>query len=238
MQVKNKTTRLTAFTLLELIVAIALMDVIAVALYSSMYTAFRAKETSQTVIKPYQYITPAFEFIRNDLVSAMAPDGIMAGVFEGENVSAQGDLDADTLSFYTCSYLPDDDELSSNIVNVAYVLETDTEQDEIVLKRLITTNILASNTLDPDEEIIARDIVGLDIQYYDGSSSDWVEEWDSSVQDSQLPWGVKVTLSIYEEEKTRSSEDAYRDFTRIFMLPTANQSTDGSTETGGAEALR
>lgn len=230
MKINNNTIRsLTAFTLLELIVALALMDIIAVALYSSIYTAFIAKEKSQMLISPFQSITPAFEFIRNDLVSTMNPHGILAGVFLGENNPGIADLDADTLSFYTSNYQPDIDEVASNIVNVAYALERDLQRNEIVLKRFIIKNILSPTTLEPQEQIICRGIAGLDIKYYDGSS--WLDEWDSSVENAQLPWAVKITLTTYNEDQQkeqrrvnrRSSEDLFREFTRIFMLPSANQ---------------
>jgi general secretion pathway protein J len=222
MQKNNKTFRsLGAFTLLELIVAMALMDVIAVALYSSMYTAFNAKEKSRDSLKPFETVTPAFEYIRKDLVSAMQPDGILAGVFVGESHPGQNDLDADTMSFYTCSYQPADNEIASNVVHIEYALDADPDQDQMVLKRLIIKNTLSPTALDPREEIVGRNISGLDLQYYDGST--WVDEWDSSVENAQLPWAVKVTLTIYDPESNRSSEQGMRDFTQIFMLLSANQ---------------
>lgn len=227
----NKTTRyLKAFTLLELIVAIALMDVIAVALYSSMYTAFKAKSKSQAAIRPFQSVNMAFENIRRDLVSTVNPDGIMAGVFVGENNSGQGDLETDTLSFYTSAYQPGEN-ISSNIVNVAYELENDPDREPMVLKRLITKNILSPITLDPQKEIICSGIKGLSIEYYDGAS--WLDEWDSSEKDSQLPWAVRMTLTIYDEQNNRSTEDGFRDFTRIFMLLSANQQQKTETQSSG-----
>jgi len=224
MRTNNRTNcLLRGFTLLELIVAIALMDIIAVTLYSSMYTGFRAKKKSQAILKPFQSIIPAFEFIRKDLTSAARPDGILAGVFSGENVSGQKSQDADTLSFYTCSYQPETDEVSSNIVHIEYVLKNDTQRNQIVLKRLITKNILSPTEADPEEEVICRGIAGLDMKYYDGSS--WVDEWDSSEQDNQLPWGVQVTLTIDDSDSDESSDAEFRNFTRIYLLPTANEET-------------
>lgn len=219
---------LSAFTLLELIVAIALMDIIAVALYSSIYTAFKAKKKSQTAIRPFQYVTPVFEYIRKDLVSVMNPDGILAGVFLGENNPGQGNLDADTLSFYTCSYQPEADEAASNIVKIGYVLENDSENGKIVLKRLLTKNILTPSAPQADEETICRDIIGLDIHYYDGTS--WLREWDSSVENSQLPWAVRIRLTIVDEQNSRTSENRVRHFTRIFMLPSALQEVSEQDE--------
>ena len=241
MQIRNNTTCLRAFTLLELIVAMALMDVIAVALYSSMYIAFKSKTKGDESIRPFQSVTPVFEYMRTDLCSAMRPDGILAGTFTGESNSGQEDLNEDTLSFYTCSYRPGEDDIASNIVNIAYGLDTDARQQQVVLKRYVKTNLLAPSTSDPQEEVLCRDIQGLEFQYYDGSA--WLDEWDSSVESSQLPWAVQVTLTIENEEdpqanrrlSSSTSENRFRHFTRIFILPTAHQqeTEESSDQQGG-----
>ncbi len=231
MQNKQKITRFYAgFTLLELIVAMALMDVIAVALYACMHTAFKSKESAQASLAPYRSVMPIFEHIRKDFTSALKPDGILAGVFEGENVSFTDLQDADTLGFYTASYHPKEDEIASNVIYVQYTLDNDYERDQIVLKRLTTKNILSPSTVEPDEEVIARDIAGLDIQYFDGTT--WLDGWDSSEEDATLPWGVRVTIAIWDENRGRFSknDDPYRYFTRVYMLPFANQEAEATTD--------
>ena len=227
----NKPTKnrlFAGFTLLELIVAIALMDIIAVALYSCMHTAFKSKERSQASLEPYRRVMPIFECIRKDFSSAMKPDGILAGVFEGEDVSFTNMQDADVLGFYTACYAPKEDEIASNVIYVEYELAEDYDRNQIVLKRLTTRNILSPTAVDPDEEVLARDITGFNIEYYDGSS--WVDNWDSSEEDATLPWGVRVTVSILDENRGRYSknDDPYRYFSRIYRLPFANQETEES----------
>ncbi|MCK5565364.1 MAG: prepilin-type N-terminal cleavage/methylation domain-containing protein [Planctomycetes bacterium] len=224
MQIKRTKTYFAAgFTLLELIIAIALMNVIAVALYSSMRIGFKTKESIDASLEPYRSVKPIFEFIRKDLTSAMNPDGILAGAFVGENVPFGDMQDADTLSFYSTAYQPKEGEIASNVINVEYGIGTDYERDQVVLKRFTEKNILTPTAIDPDEEVIGRNITGFDIQYFDGSS--WLDTWDSSEQDNSLPWGVKVTISILDENRSRYSQndDPYRYFSRIFLLPFGNQ---------------
>ena len=236
MQNKKWTTcYATGFTLLELIVAMALMNVIAVVLYSSMQIAFKTKERTVRSLEPYQSVTPIFEYIRRDLTSVMKPDGILAGLFKGENVPYSNLQDADTLSFYSAAYQPKEDEIASNVILVEYALETDLERDQVVLKRFMKKNILSPTAVEPEEEVIGRNIDGFDIQYYDGTT--WVDTWDSSEQDSTLPWGVQVTISILDKNRSPNSlnKDPYRYFTRIFMLPFANQETSEEDETETAE---
>jgi len=216
---------------MELIVAMALMNVIAIMLYSSMRTGFRAKESCQASLEPYRAVTPIFEFIRKDLASAVRPDGILAGVFEGEDLPFSNMQDADTLSFYTGGYRPRDGEIASNIIHVQYALGTDPERDQVVLKRMTTKNLLSPTTVEPEEETIGRGLAGFDIQYFDGTT--WLDQWDSSEKDATLPWGVKVTIAVLDENRGRFSknDDPHRYFSRIFMLPFANQETAETDET-------
>ncbi len=220
--------RFKGFTLLELLIAIALMDVIALTLYSSMYIGFRTKTNSRKILQPYQTVMPAFEFIRKDLSNALKPDGILAGIFVGEDVPWQNGQDADTLSFFSCGYYPDEEEQAAcNVVNVAYVLEQDTVRERVVLKRLTIKNLLSPGTVEPEEEVVYKGLAGFDIKYFDGSS--WLDAWDSSSNDQTLPWGVQVTLTIFEDEKNRSpqaDDDGYRNFTRVFMLGFASQEAE------------
>jgi len=234
MQIKRRKTCFPAgFTLLELIVALALMNVIAVALYSSMRTGFKTRQRCQATLKPYRSVTPIFEFIRKDLTSAMRPDGILAGIFEGTDVTFTDMQDADTLSFYSGVYQPKEGEIASNVINVQYALVTDYERDQLVLKRLTTKNILSPTPVDPEEEVIGRDIRGFDLQYYDGTT--WLDSWDSSEHDSTLPWGVRVTIAIIDENRGRFSQkdDPYRYFSRTFLLPFTNQQVQQADETSG-----
>lgn len=224
------------FTLFELLIAIALMDIIALTLYSSMYIGFRAKNTSVAVLKPYQMVTPAFEIIREDLSNVMTPDGILAGVFVGEDAAGDDQQDADTVSFYGDGYCPSEDEIASNVIKIEYLLEQDTERQQIVLKRLTTKNLLAPTEAEPEEEIICRGLTGFDVKYYDGSS--WLDSWDSSEEDSQLPKGVQVSLTILEQQDTnrtarlQDNEKQYTSFTRTFVLSVAGEDMqeEGQTE--------
>jgi type II secretion system protein J len=222
---KQKICFSAGFTLLELLIAIALMDVIALTLYSSMYIGFRTKTNSRAILKPYQTVNPAFEVIREDLFNVLEPDGILAGVFVGEDVPWENRQNADTLSFFSAGYHPSEGEIASNVIKVGYVLGNDTIRRQVVLKRLTTKNLLAPSAVEAQEEVICRGLAGFDVKYYDGTT--WLETWDSTANENQLPRGVQVTLTLLKEEPTRSSRmddyDPYRHFTRTFLLSAGNQ---------------
>jgi type II secretion system protein J len=233
------------FTLLELIVAIALMDVIAVSLYTSMHIGFIAKKNTQATMKPYRDILPAFEFIRNDLICAMTPSGLLAGQFLGEDAVGSDQEDWDVLSFYTDSYHPAENETASNIIYVEYCLEPDTsrqnasiqpqdsEQEEIVLKRKTIKNLLTTKTVIPDEDVVCRGITGFDVKYFDGYS--WLDTWDSTTLDNTLPRGIRITLDFSRQTARRLDTQSGRSdlFTRTYMLamtPLAQEQNKTATQ--------
>ena len=204
------------FTLLELIVAMALMNVIALSLYASMHIGIKAKHSSQSAIKAYRTTVPAFEIIRSDVGSAMTPDGLLAGPFVGEGLQ-----DSDFLSFHTCNYRPREDEAASNIIYIEYQLDEDPELQQTVLKRRKVKNLLSTTAVEPDEEIIARNIAGFDVKYYDGYA--WQDAWDSTAQGNTLPWAVKVSLFMASPDT--EDDSSQKRFSRIFMIAAANPNT-------------
>jgi hypothetical protein len=65
---------------------------------------------------------------------------------------------------------------------------------------------------DEDVEEISRDVVGLDLRYYDGQ---WTREWDSR-QQYKLPKAVEVTVWVRGEWR---NETVLEPFTTRITLP-------------------
>ncbi len=225
------------FTLLELIVAIALMDVIAVSLYASMHIGFTAKKNTQAAMIPYRTVLPVFEIIRNDLICAMPPTGILGGAFLGEDATDAAQKDADVLSFYTDSYQPAAGEIACNIIYVQYGLEEDSRRGGRVLKRKTIKNLLSTKTIIPDEEIIGRNIYGFDVKYYDGYT--WLDTWTSSTQDNTLPRGVRITLDLSPESRRAGQtpeETRGTVFTRTYMLASSSLAAEQEAASSSSSA--
>jgi len=73
-----------AFTLLEMLVALALMGMRASALYASLHIGFRARAGGEAAIEPVRTASLALELVRRDLEGAMPPTGILAGAAPGD----------------------------------------------------------------------------------------------------------------------------------------------------------
>jgi len=183
-----------AFTLLEIIVAIALMDMIALSLYSSLYITSRAKRSVTEAIGPYRNLAPVFSELRRDLQAALQPNGVLAGGFVGQSLTIGQHQDGDILQFCSASWWPHDGQVAGNVVQVSYEVTFDTELQENVLVRSTTTNLLSSKTVDdPVSEVIGRRIKSFNLRYFDGY--DWLDSWDSTAVDNMLPMAVEITLT-------------------------------------------
>jgi general secretion pathway protein J len=197
-----------AFTLLELLLAIAITSVLAATVYASLMVATRTREKAADTVGKNRELRLALDLVRRDLQAAPPPTGTLAGGFVGED-----DNQNDVISFTTTNaFLPTDDRLS-DLINVSISLAEDPDDDQtLMLVRGITTNLLSPATTEPTTQVLARGIIGWDAAYSDGS--DWLDDWDSTQHDNALPLSARITL--YHQDPNSSDDDQ---ITLLIWLP-------------------
>ena len=211
----RRTTQLSAFTLLEMLVALALMGILATALHVSFHTGFKARTRAVAAIAPVRSATLALEVLRRDIESALPPTGVLAGIFVGEDARADDSAaDADTLVF--CSAVEDTTQGGPAIRKIEFVLTAAEEDGERVLVRRVTANLLAPETPEPVEETVCRNVTSLNLRYFDGF--EWLDGWDSSVRENALPLAVEATLGVCSSD-TETTKAEEHQFMRVFLLP-------------------
>ena len=192
-----------AFTILEVLVAVAITGLVALVMYSSLYISVRATESSRNAIEPIAEACAIFECIRRDMGCVTRHGQIISADFIGTPKTGS-QYDSDSIIFH-CTRTTDNIEGGADVIKVEYVLEPQqiyAEYDIIlnrnksdnVLKRKITTNLLAPTTAQPETEIISRNVYSLCLKYYDGAN--WIDNWDSSQTDNSLPQAVEITLGM------------------------------------------
>jgi type II secretion system protein J len=213
------------FTLLELLIAMTMMTIIAVSLYTSMSIGFKARESAERVVEKGRAAEIAIEVIKGMLMSAVVPNGVLAGSFIGEDGENDGGYQADTLTFFTSDYNPKEDETACDIEKASLEMSVREDTKERVIVRKVTTNLLSPTTIDPDEEILCGNVRSMNLQYHDGS--DWVDEWASSENDNALPRAVKITIVLENTDTSGTDndddneEDLYT-YTESIVLPCSN----------------
>ena len=210
------------FTLLEMLLAMALMSILAGSLYASLSTAFKGRRAAARALEAPRRATTAAALVQADIESALPPTGVLAGAFTAVSEEDASGEPADVLSFHALAGRQETTEPPSPIVRIEILPVWDEETAGRVLVRRATVNLLAPETQEPVEEVLCRGLRSFDLAFFDGT--DWVESWDSTVLGNVLPPAVEVTLVL-------AAEDPEDDYTlrRTFALPCA----ESASETGG-----
>ena len=219
-------TARAGFTLLEVLVAMALMSMLAATLYASLHVAFRARNSVERVGEQSRAGQLALDMVRRDLSQTLPPKGILAGAFTGTDIQEDNGTDIDSVTFYAAGNTPPADTPESDVCMVTIGLGED-DEGKRALTRNITTNLLASETPEPKTEVLCRNVKGLNLRYFDGT--DWQDAWDSTQYSDSAPLAIEVTLTLKPDAEAAAlaaSAPAGMDegtvLTRIVLLPCAS----------------
>lgn len=192
-------TNRKAFTLLEVLVATTMTALLAGSLYATLYTAFRARRSAAEAVGSSRRAELAADFICAELRSAVVPNGILAGTFFGEDATGTLGRESDTVSFYRTADATDQEASQGEIMMVELSCEPSLDGVGMDLVRGVRRNLLAPTFYDLPGEVLCRGVLALNLRYFDGV--DWLDSWDSSVEDNSLPLAVEVDLVLADDEK-------------------------------------
>ena len=218
------------FTFLELLVAMTLMVIISAGLYTSLYTGFKAKESSERNVSPLIPLQAAMDMFSQDVRGAVEPNTTLAGHFEGVNDRDGRSQATDTLTFYSSHHQINGDtsRITCGVGLIELVLVEDKEADTYNLVRYVTDNLLTEETTESVAEILCRGVRSMNLRYFDGTG--WDDAWHSEDHLDGLPLAVEMTLelepsqAVLEEIKTTSRYDrdyldAIPKLTQVITIP-------------------
>lgn len=212
--------RRDAFTLLELVIALAMVGVIGVSLYTALSIAFRARDTARRQTEVVREAMIAMEVMGHELANALPPaaDSRLAGPFVG---LATGTPDAPngSIEFYALGHHAIntgdeavDDPLSDGPrwVQLALIAGEDSSSS---LVRRVERNLLASVENEPGNEVLLTNVRAFGLRFFTGL--DWVDEWDSTLYGDSLPLAVEVTI----EMNAPSPHDPIQPYRATHVIP-------------------
>lgn len=191
------------FTLLELLLAVAITGIVASVLYASLAIAFNARDAATQEVERVQGARMAMQIIQGDLENAARPVGILAQAMVGQNETNATSQPADTLRYITTQRMMPAGPTMGDLVRVELVLAEDPDAQDAaheqgkVLLRQVQRNLLASVEPVPTAQILLRRVHAFNVRYYDGS--DWQDTWDSDQQGNELPVAIELTLERLPE---------------------------------------
>lgn len=221
----------SGFTLLEVILAMAVGAIVILAIQTVFFGALRLRNTSQQRMDRELAIHRALEVIKKDVSGLMLPGGVLAADFQtstsytlnatvpGERISAE---------FFTNSGRIDASSPFADAQRVAYYLSPDPQSGHFELVRSFSRNLLPVSEDQPEVQSLLPGVNSAFFDYFDGSG--WTETWDSAVT-STLPSAVRFTLQLAEESATNTSSTTVEVVFPISVtLANTSTSTTGTTQ--------
>lgn len=183
---------ITAFTLLEIMVALTLLSVIIIAIYSSWNSILKGSKVALDTAAATQRTRISMRTLQDSLLSAC--------VFNANQryYSFLADSEGDFASLSFVARLPKSFPRSGkfgdlDVRRLNFQVEEGTDgKKQLVLRQ---SPIL----MDPDEDeqkfplILAKDVNKFILEFWDATNTDWSAEWTLT---NRLPQMVKVTLAL------------------------------------------
>ncbi len=216
MQHPHDTSRLPArsprgFTLIEVMVALAIMALIMVALYTTLNTALRTRDQLEIEAQVARLGPQILDIIEGDLRRAWIMNIEGDAVFKGESRTVNGEP-ADWLSFLTTvdstvTRRVEDREISSDICETGYRLRANPKNPDVMeLWRRQSFHVDEKPLEDGVYELIHDRVVSFQVRYLEtvDKTVEKLTSWDASERHA-LPALVDIELNL--QAVARTTED-------------------------------
>lgn len=198
-----------AFTLIEVMIAMAVFAIVLTAINGIFWGALRLRNKTVESIDAALPKERALAILRSDLANIVPPTGGFFTAFTtvGATTNAYG-VPANNLpgqnspEFTTTSGVIDDNSMWGDVQRVSYQLINATNgsfgRD---LYRTVTRNLTPAVQQTADQQPILSGVQSIFFFYHDGTI--WKETWDSTNETLILPRAIKVQLEMAVAERGR-----------------------------------
>lgn len=190
-----------AFTLIEVLLAVAIFGVVLVAIHGVFHGALRLRNRTVDSIEHALPLEHALAIVRRDLAGIVAPGGTLGGALESMPI-VDGLLGQPTVQFHTASAILSDANPWPEIQRVAYILSAPTNNQSAgrELHRAITRNLLPANLETIEDHPLLTGVDSLVFSFFDGSA--WRQSWSTN-EATPLPRAIRLELVLVETNSNR-----------------------------------
>jgi type II secretion system protein J len=222
-----------AFTLIEMLLAVAICAIVLVAINGVFATAVRLRDKTSEAVEKGRPLNRALDTLYGDLKGTVGPGGVLAGDFKcgaqamGATMGLSGEAGSAGLDFYTSTGIISDKAPWGDLQEVFYELKapTDRNQAGMDLVRCVNRNLLATTTPTPDIQRLMGNVQTLEFDCYDGTQ--WQTTWDTSAGNTNLPVAVRVLIRL----AARPGENASTMQPLEMLVPLVTQTRTNLTTT-------
>lgn len=225
-----------AFTLIEMLLALAVSAIVLAGIGSVFYSAMRLRERTTALLDSTAPLSHALDILRRDLKGALPPNGGMAGDFRSGALSI-GLGQNYGLDFSTTTGVIDDNSPWGDVQEVIYELRDPVTRNSSGgkdLVRAVSRNLLSTTALEWDEQLLLSNVETLEFYSYDGY--EWLSSWDTSLNETNLPSAVMVRIQLAGEDRVQDSRRQPFEMIVPLVCQSRTNATDTSSEsTGGSQ---
>lgn len=190
-------------TLIEVLVSVAILAMIATLIYGAFDSLSRGKKGEAQRGERSRQARAAIDRMSRELTSAYLtmhtpPPSLQTRVvaFKGTNGTPY-----DRVDFASFAHLRvDKDSKESDQAEIGFFALSDPDKDGKV-------DLVRREQTPPDQDpqrggvvsVVCEDIESFDVRYFDPTTGQWLEQWDSTqvtAQQNRLPFEVKITLVL------------------------------------------
>ena len=193
----------SAFTLVEMILAIGVAAIVLVAVNAVLFAALHLREVTTDVVDAATPVDQTFLLLRRDLQCVVTPTNgtskVLSGGFRaGTGISSTGVSEPVAAEMFTATGALSANAPWADIQRVTYELKTALDgSGRRDLYRTVSRNLLSINTPDVADELLLNGVESVKFTCYDGSR--WNDAWDTTDVTSlttNLPLAVRVEIQM------------------------------------------
>jgi type II secretion system protein J len=226
-----------AFTLMELLLAVAVFSIALAAISTVFFSAFRLRTKTVEAVERGLPVHQAVSIIKRDLEGIVIPGTnqilgpLTTSPLSGNSATSTAMETAGDVQFFTTTGSIDNQSPWAEVQRVSYVLQfpTNTTTPGRDLFRVVTRNMLPVNLAEDETQFLLSGVENIYYEFYDGVA--WSSEWDSDSATTKLPAGLKITLEMARE----TGEVATRAPIEIVVPVLLRASTNTTQSTGGGQ---
>jgi type II secretion system protein J len=211
----KKNLRRRAFTLIEIMVAIAIFALIVAAVYSTWIIILKSAQVGQEAAAQVQRQRIAVRTLEDSLTCIQSFQASMQYyAFDVTN----GDQPGLSFTARLPDIFPRNGRFDSNLRRLTFTVEPDADADfgnDLMLRQ---NEILKD--MDPDEQatplVLAHNVKDFVVECWDTNAMDWVQEWDET---DSIPPMVRVTLTLGGNTTAQGSTMTTLSIAREIAMP-------------------
>jgi len=217
----HRSPRSRGFTLLEVMIAVAITALMGAMVSMAFQTGFHAKEVVEEEADHYRMLRAAMNRMAREIGSAYVSDRYDASRFRDQNDRPSNFIgESDKLTFTTFAHqrLYTDVKESDQAV-VEYSLQTSTRKGasgRMDLMRRENPNVDDRMDRGGTTDVLFEGAKKIEFAYWDSQRKEWEDEWDTrrTEKKSILPTRVRITLTALDEN---GKEVRYTTQTRVML---------------------